>query len=240
LVSSTLTGSGVTTTTYSGLWAFDENGTSLIAREGSTLHDLEGAIIKSIAGVSVPHQASGASTHDFFTTKLTAGTGSPVVTAANDTALWSAEIETGAITLLVREGMTLDFGAGPRTVKTLDALSGATGSSGSQRSYDADGVPVLVSYTTGTPAQQIVLAKPTDMEGGPAAGDTIPSLPGAKLAKVYEGAYGSSTHAPAFVGSLVNNLGGERYEQHGPLPKQHSHRTQGTSRTRHQCPIFKL
>jgi hypothetical protein len=137
----TISGSGVTTNTDSGIWTRPAGAASprLIAREGSQAAQTPvGQRWVKFSSIVQPAGDIG----PIFTAVL-AGTG---VTTANDVGLWGQDSE-GDLNLLLREGAPLDG----KFVRTFHVIKSVVGALGITRSFNDSGEIVAhVLYTNGT------------------------------------------------------------------------------------------
>jgi hypothetical protein len=121
---------GVVSASDTGVWIWDDTDIVHVAQEGAEAAECGGATWKGFTALALPDNG-----RPLFVGTMNVGTGIPVVSTNNDTALWGVDIY-GDLRLLVREGMT---SVGGKTVKSFKVLSAVVGSPSQTRSHNATG-----------------------------------------------------------------------------------------------------
>ena len=147
--SAKLKGNGVTSATDTALYVQVSAGPGggphvKLAREGEPAPESGGAVWKTFTSLAVP----GGPTGPLLLAKLGGAT------TTTDDALYGTDT-TGALRLLLREGVTV---IGGRTVKSFKSLGAVSGSAGVSRSFNRAGeVCALVTFTDQTVAVVVVM-----------------------------------------------------------------------------------
>jgi|GEM_PF-3798613 len=189
----------------------------VLAREGDTAPESDGAVFKGFSAVSIqsslPHGGvagainPGSESGIVFTASLLRGSGTPAVTATSDTGAWWLPSGESVVTKVVREG---DFEFGPtEAVKSFVILKGLSGSPGHGRGQTlGNGVLFQAGSTAGN--QAIVSGYPDDFFGLAFSGDNINSslLPDAVWARMDLPSSDLAQFHLSMLATLKPNVGG--------------------------------
>ncbi len=187
-----VTGNNVGLANDRGIWIGDATGLHAVARTNNAAPGTIGDRFSAFTYIAMPVPGVV-----FFLAKLQSS--GKDVTATTDSGLWVWTAENG-LSAVLREGETLNFHGGARTLKSFQALGLVNGSAGHARydvsnaSVDArlvftDGSQAIVAVQSDGATKVVRVTGEADDSGRVAAGFGVPSSPGGDLGPVAKMTY---------------------------------------------------